>query len=320
MGQYKRKLKTKGLRWYYSFQYLGAKVHSKCIYKTKQEAARAEREKRAELDEEARNPSKKDVTLLELFSHRLDQLELVRNQEYFRDNKRLCKQIIATWGNIKASDVSRQMVHDIIMAEIQRCKKEKLGNSRPNQLLKVLKASLNYANNVFELDIRNPCDGISKLPEDAKIKFIPTDEMILAVKAKCNDPQKELIDFVYETAARVGEAVALDYEDVNDDHVVLYSRKSRNSARLPRFVPRPDFIKPNGKGKVFKDWNAYPRFLEDKVEECKQTKWNWHGLRHRRASIWAHEGKPLFELQMLLGHTQISTTQRYLHSLGIVRL
>ena len=131
--------------------------------------------------------------------------------------------------------------------------------------------------------------------------------------------QRELVDFVYETAARVGEAIGLDYEDVHEGHVVLYSRKNRNSAKLPRFVPRPSFIKPNGKGKVFKMWNAYPRFLEDKVEECKQPKWNWHGLRHRRASIWAHEGKPLFELQMLLGHTQISTTQRYLHSLGIVR-
>jgi site-specific recombinase XerD len=60
--------------------------------------------------------------------------------------------------------------------------------------------------------------------------------------------------------------------------------------------------------------------IKEWIGELKQPKWNWHGLRHRRASIWAHEGKPLFELQMLLGHTQISTTQRYLHSLGIVKV
>ncbi len=208
---------------------------------------------------------------------------------------------------------------DLILKEIKRCRKNKLGNSRPNQLLKVAKASFSYANKRLGLELKNPCTGIEKLPEDDRVKFIPTEEMILAVKAKCNQVQQELIDFCYQTGARINEAVALGYEDVHEDHVVLYTRKSRNSNRVPRFVPRPKFLKPGGEGSVFKAWDAYPRFLEKKIRLLEQPTWNWHGLRHRRASIWANEGKPLFQLQMLLGHTQISTTQRYLHSLGIVR-
>lgn len=317
MGQYKRKLK-KGIRWYYSGQYLGQKYHSRAIYISKNECAKAERGKLAELDEETRNP-KQDTKLLDLFSHRLDYLKLTRNQEYYRDNRRLSKQILHVWGNINATDVTKKMVADLIMDEVKRCQKQKLGNSRPNQLLKVLKASFNYANNVLDFEFHNPCLGIQKLPEETKVKFIPSEEMIFEVIGKCNEAQKSLIEFVYETASRINEAISIGYDDVKDGHVVLYTRKSRNSNRVPRFVPKPECVIPGGKGRVFKDWTAYPRFLEDKVRELKQPNWNWHSLRHRRASIWAKEGKPLFELQMLLGHTQISTTQRYLHSLGIVK-
>ncbi len=86
---------------------------------------------------------------------------------------------------------------DLILKEIKRCRKNKLGNSRPNQLLKVAKASFSYANKRLGLELKNPCTGIEKLPEDDRVKFIPTEEMILAVKAKCNQVQQELIDFCH---------------------------------------------------------------------------------------------------------------------------
>jgi len=66
-------------------------------------------------------------------------------------------------------------------------------------------------------------------------------------------------------------------------------------------------------------YNAYPRFLEEKVKELKQPRWNWHSLRRRRASIWAKD-KALFGIMLLLGHSQISTTQRYLFNIGIVKM
>lgn len=317
MGQYRRKL-TKGIRWQYKGQYLGKKYHSKFIYLSKQECKQAEAEKLKEMDEQARNPTK-DVSLVKAFNHRLDYLELTRSKEYYQDNLRICKKILKKWGNIKASEVTRNMVTELVMEELKRCKKGKLGNHRPNQVLKVIKASMNYAIKNFDLDIKNPCLHISKLPEDKKMKFIPTEEMIEEVIEKCNPAQKRLVRFAYETAARINECISLKYKDVNDKHITLYTRKSENSSSIPRLVPRPEFIEILGKGKVFPEWEAYPRFLEKKVKELKHPQWNWHSLRHRRASIWANSDMPLFQIQMLLGHNQISTTQRYLHSLGIVK-
>ena len=44
-----------------------------------------------------------------------------------------------------------------------------------------------------------------------------------------------------------------------------------------------------------------------------QRNWNWHNLRHRRASIWHNkEKRPLYEVMVLLGHSNIKTTQGYL--------
>ena len=116
----------------------------------------------------------------------------------------------------------------------------------------------------------------------------------------------------------MGECINLDYSDIREDMVVLYTRKSRNSVETPRFVPKPEWLK-QGEGKVF-EHNAYPRFLESKVKNLGQPKWNWHGLRRRRASIWANDDVPLFQIMMLLGHSNVSTTQRYLFSLGIVKM
>ena len=38
-----------------------------------------------------------------------------------------------------------------------------------------------------------------------------------------------------------------------------------------------------------------------------------HDLRHSYASFLVNAGRSLYEVQRLLGHTQIKTTQRYAH-------
>ncbi len=64
MGQYKRKLK-KGVRWFYSGQYMGNKYHSEAIYLSKTECTKAEREKLVELDMIVRNGNS-DILLKDL--------------------------------------------------------------------------------------------------------------------------------------------------------------------------------------------------------------------------------------------------------------
>ncbi len=221
MGCYQRQIK-RGKRWYYSGQFLGQKYHSKAMYITKQECARAEREKLKELDEQVRNP-KTDLNLKEMFETRLDYLELTRNKLYFEDNLRHAKLMIKKWGNIPASQVTKRMVNDLLMDELKRVKKEKLTNSRPSALLTNIRAFFNYGINKLDLDIKNPCNGIEKFPIDVKLKFIPTDKMVEAVLNDCNTEQKALVRFCEETACRIGEALRFKVQDILDNHIVLYT-------------------------------------------------------------------------------------------------
>ncbi|MDE3130844.1 MAG: tyrosine-type recombinase/integrase [Acidobacteriota bacterium] len=39
-----------------------------------------------------------------------------------------------------------------------------------------------------------------------------------------------------------------------------------------------------------------------------------HLLRHTCATVWIERGLPLHEVQLLLGHARLTTTQRYLHA------
>ena len=72
-----------------------------------------------------------------------------------------------------------------------------------------------------------------------------------------------MFDFVDQTACRVNEAVRLTQKDVDKTRVVLYTQKTKNSNLTPRVIPRPECLQGEFTGKVFKEWNAYPRFLED---------------------------------------------------------
>ena len=227
-------------------------------------------------------------------------------------------QIILSFGNVRLSDITPKMASDLFLVEIKRCREAGLGNTRPNELLKCLRTTINHAKTNFGLEMRDPTAGIKKLPKDIKTPYIPSEDEIQAVLAMCNPDQKKLLLFAYATGARIGECVNLTYEDVHEEYVTLYTRKSQNSRRTPRHIPRPECVEPGGQGKVFA-FNAYPHFLEEKVTALKHPKWNWHSLRRRRASLWAKD-KPLFELMMLLGHSQISTTQRYLFQIGIVKM
>lgn len=312
MGQYKKKLK-KGVRWFYSGQYLNVKYHSKAIYLSKAECAKAERYKLNEIDEQVRNPTP-DMKIKTLMEKRLDEIQTKKSKDYYRENRRYFKKALDAWGNPNVSEITKPMVNDLLLAEATRMKREGKSNYKVNAMLRTLKALFNYGGKVFDIN-HNPCN-LDFYPIDINLKYIPPDEDIEAVKKICNPGQRLLIEFVDETAARIMEAVRFKHSDIDGDLITLWTRKSRNSNLTPRRIPRPYCINGiEGRGKVF-SYSVLPRFLERKVEKLGQKVWSWHSLRHRRASIWATEGMSVFEIMSRLGHTNMKTTMGYLQLLG----
>lgn len=316
MGQYQRKVRL-GIRWFYKFDYKGVTYRSEARYTSKIEAKRAENIKLEEIISNKIKPFHGPIlTLLEAVSERLDYVEIKKSKDYYQDNKRYYRILLDNIGNIPFVEVKKSQIEDLLLKTSQKQKSLGKDNYAVNGMLNVYKALFNYIICKHDLDIKNPCDRIEKFSINKKLKYIPSDIDINAVKATCDTEQKTLIDFVIDTGCRISEAMRVTGKDILDESVILYTRKSRNSNLVPRKLPKPlgiINISIQTDERLFKRWIECPRFLEDKVRELGQRNWSWHNLRHRKASIWHNkEKRPIYEVMLLLGHSNLKTTQGYL--------
>jgi integrase len=311
MPAYLRKL-SKGSRWWFTGQHLNQKYFSKAIYLTKKECLAAEREKINQLDQEARRP-KSTLTLKTLMERRLDYIQEQKSKDYYKETKRYFKKLLDTVGDIPADRVKKEDIYNLMMSESSRLKKQGRTNQKANSMLRSLKALFNWGNKIFDLDLRNPCN-LDFIKVEKNAKYIPTDDEVEAVRKMLTKEQKLLFDFVDETSCRIMEAIRFSSKDIKGENIILYTRKAKNSDLTPRVIPCPACISGiKFIGRLFATWTAYPRFLEGKADG-----WNFHNLRHRRASIWANNGKSVFDIMHLLGHQNISTTMGYLQKLGVM--
>ena len=324
MAQYYRKL-SKGTLWFYKFSFAGQIYRSACIYHSKSEARGAEVDKYKTLDEKRRFPDlKDDMKLSELIKFRLDEVLTKNNTKYHKANEKYLQELFDYLGDIWVSDITRANLNSLLNSFSQDFQLRGKGNYTVNARLRIYKALFNFGIENFNLSNTNPCKGIKLFPVEKKLKYIPTDKEIEAVKLKCDKEQAFLIEFVKETGARINEALRLSGKDILENEIVLYTRKSKNSNLTPRKIPIPNCLigkKYNRDEKPFGRWKEQPKFIDKKLRDMQDEDptikhWGWHHLRHRYASKLSKEGRPLFEIMNLLGHNNLETTQGYLQLLS----
>ena len=115
MAQYSRKIRI-GLRWFYKFNFQGVTYRSQCIYLTKKEADRAQRNKHDELDKKLRNPYlQADFGLLEAINERLDFLVVKKSLKYYKENKTYFKILLNRFGNISITTLKRTDINNLLL-------------------------------------------------------------------------------------------------------------------------------------------------------------------------------------------------------------
>ncbi|MFH1052735.1 MAG: site-specific integrase [bacterium] len=311
MPQYKRFL-SKGIRWYYKFDYEGQTYHSKARYLSKQDAKKSESDKYRELLKSL-TPDR-DIKLFPLIDDRLISIKSARSKIYYNNSKSYLETAKHWFGNIKVSKIRKVDVHKLLISYSNKMQNRGNDNYSVNELLKAIKALFNYGINYHDLSVKNPCIGIQFFPIKVKMKYIPTDDEIKEVLELCDENQKMLLEFVRDTGCRISEALYLRHQDIYDEYVILHTRKSKYSNLMPRKVPRPTCIKQWNKDstkRYFASWEKEPKFLPRKTK----GKWSWHNLRHRYASLLSKNNIPIFEVMSLMGHSNLETTQRYLQLL-----
>ena len=318
MPVYSRKLSF-GIRFFFKFGYSGTMYRSEAIYLSKNDAKKAESTKYTEVIKQVSNPSlKPKFALSDIMNDRLSVIKAKKGIKYYNATKSQFKKLLQHIGNIPVNEVKREMIENYLDRESINQQKNENDNYAVNSMLRSYKALFYYAIDVKGIEMINPCKKITQYPINKKIKYIPPDEDIEAVKKLCTPEQLFLLEFLDETAARINEPLKLTGKDVFPDKVILTTRKSKNSDLVPRKLPLPRCLE--GKTykmneRVFPWWSEEPKFLARKIKRLGQHPWGFHSLRHRRASLWNKEKKTAYDIMVLLGHSSLETTLIYLQML-----
>lgn len=160
------------------------------------------------------------------------------------------------------------------------------------------------------------------LQSPKKSKVIPHtiqgDEVAKAIQAESNEDVKLAIMLMASAGLRVTEARTIRYEDINLENgsgIVMGKGAKERVIYMPSYIT--ETIKARGKqeGEIFAGWQdrafryaIYAAFARVGVK-CSP-----HQLRHSFASRAINQGMRLDVLRVILGHTSIATTQRYLHT------
>ena len=169
-------------------------------------------------------------------------------------------------------------------------------------------------------------------------RTLSVDEAAAVVEAPEGDEElpardRALLELLYATGLRVSELVALDLADVDlpsrqlrtlgkgkKERIVPFGEKAAKALReylqgrpQPKRRADADTLFPNGRGGRLTD-RSVRRILSRALRLAGVTRHaSPHALRHSFATHLLAAGADLRSIQELLGHSSLSTTQKYTH-------
>jgi len=163
------------------------------------------------------------------------------------------------------------------------------------------------------------CEIIRKLP------FIPLEKDNDELIASCGKKLSTVLQLLKETGMRIGEALRLDWSDVDFEKrtiVLNYPEKHGNprmfktSEKLMAMLSRL----PRDNGKVFggnswrtmfNNFNAQRKRSAKKLGNPRLLKIHFHTFHHWKATMEYHRTKDILYVMRLLGHKSIANTLIY---------
>jgi integrase len=245
-----------------------------------------------------------------------------------RDYKSLTKVIEEEIGNRKVASIS--------LDDMERLhRKLTFENGTPYRANRVIGiASKMFSLAILKWKMRpepNPCRGLERNQESKRERYLRKEELerlLDALAAYPNQKFANVFRLLLLTGARAGEAINATWNQfrleasggtwtkpasntkTKKDHTIPLSAPAR--ALLARMYAK----RHEGEPRVFPNISETTKLhvhWSRILAAAKITGLRIHDLRHSYASTLASGGVPLLTIGKLLGHAQISTTQRYAH-------
>lgn len=311
-------------KWRYEFQVAGTR-YTASGFATKTEAKGAMEGHRKQVKNGKQTQAA--MGFKELASIYLDYAERRFAKKTYKYKVYVYKSFLAYYGDIPVNEISPQHIINYLNT--------RNSNNNYNVHRKDLSALFSYAQKQLQIIDKNPCQAVDKMPHSSREKRMLSEQDILKL-VLATDPQtdeRDLLLVVLHTLARIDEILRLTWKDVNFEKriVTKWTRKRKGGAYQPiivsmnndlydilwnrwRIRQQNEWVFYNEKTKT--RFNHRPKFMKGL---CKRAgidpPFGFHDLRHFMATLLNDSRKVTTRtIQEILGHTNLKTTEIYLHS------
>ena len=193
-----------------------------------------------------------------------------------------------------------------------------------NKTLARKRSSLSIYFKFLGLDIKLP-----RIKPEMKLPTVLTEveaKALLEASTKTRNPQRDklIIELLLKTGLRLSELLNLKVSDIEEDHNITFLKVNQGKGAKDRRIPIVD-------RHLVKELNTYTKrmsqdaflfdisdrrvqyLVKDIAKKAGITKnIHPHTLRHTAATLYLKKGVNIESVRKTLGHSNLSTTQRYL--------
>lgn len=218
-------------------------------------------------------------------------------------------------------------IKKVHIRQYQQKRLETVKNATINREISFAKASINAVNRDFELNMKNPFSDIKFTEDDTIPNFLGFSdvEKLLDSAKRVNDTHLyDYLALLVYTGARPIELLTLTWDNVYLDKrfYIVRNQWSKNKRTMYKYLNDTALeILANRKhlGEyVFTNPKTGDRYYDFKnqFKTCKKlagVNCRMYDLRHTYASWLVQKGVTIYTVKELLGHRDISSTERYAH-------
>jgi len=324
----------RGKIWWYSFEFQGRRIQESSGFKNKKAAIRAESIRRTELlDRRAGFSQRKLAPKFE--EHVLKFLAWSKQQhrpktcELHGTN---CDTLLRFFRSQWLDEITPGMVEDFKAARIGETRRNAndgstVAGATVNRALTTLKLLYHYAEK-SGFAVADPTRGVAFLPEGSgRVRVVSFHEEILYL-AEASQPLKDIAQVILDTGLRPEEVFRIRVENLDFTARTIFNPFGKTKAARRRVSMTADvyellkaratkaegpFVLPT-KGEPYQPIGSVRKAHDAAVENAEIAEhFRLYDLRHTFATRAVAAGVDLPTLSVILGHTKIQMTMRYVH-------
>jgi len=319
--------KDKKAKWRFSLFYRGKRICTKAGYATKAEAERGLAQARVELEAQLAKQERQERDGIDFKDFANKYLEFSERRHTLQTHKYkffVFKSFLEAVGNMPIKTITPITVENYL--------KTRSSNHNYNVHRKELSALFNWGIKRAFLT-SNPCAYIDRLPVEKARKIIPTPEEIGRLFLVAGE-DRPFLQVLYYTLARVDEVLRLEWEhvDFNNKVVLLGTRKRANGEMAYDAIPMGNelckVLQSLYRHRKSDQWVFFnpvtqtryyhrPKLMRNLCRKAGIRHFGFHAIRHYVASqLRLNPQVNTLTISKLLRHTNLRTTEIYLHSIG----